>query len=202
MLYKRTNRVIMLICILFITFFIYPKDRNKKNRPVWNPTTWQSELPPITLNTKGGLKEYTFVELIRADGYLCPGSARCYKTLQTALPLLFPNTTPDIIDLHILYGPSDCATRVFNFLQTDIDHSKKFITMDPSLLGREMVVQRLSTNKTVNIIYDIPAADGHDPEGASAGDLILKAEDGIDMSMQYYFIISHYYESFSYKYML
>ena len=37
---------------------------------------------------------------------------------------------------------------------------------------------------SIRIIFDKPAADGHDPEGAMAADVVLKAEDGAGMSVE------------------
>ncbi|MCW5209108.1 hypothetical protein VU10_02695 [Desulfobulbus sp. US1] len=60
----------------------------------WEPTAWQKTLPAIVVQDGGTTQEYSFVDLIQADGYLCPGSARAYKALEVALPLLYKGTPP------------------------------------------------------------------------------------------------------------
>jgi len=144
------------------------------NKPVWEATSWQSSLPPIVVTNK----QYSFEELIRADGYLCPGSAMAYKTLQTALPLLFAGATPAQDDFTISYGPSECSQKVFNYAMGSNS------ALDSSLLGREQIVTRTSTGVRVRIVYDKPATDGHTPEAAAAADLILRATDGAGMKVE------------------
>lgn len=178
-LFKATS--FMLLLSTPLNLFSNDFNRNRKNKPVWTPTPWQLELPPIVFNTNDSSMEFSFTEIIEADGYLCPGSARCYKTLQTALPILYPDTTPTIGDFIILYGPSECATRVFDMFLSKMDVTEQFIELDNSLMGREMIVKRISTQQMVKILYDIPSADGHNPDGASVGDTILKAKNNAGM---------------------
>ena len=154
-----------------------------KNKPVWKLTDSQKELPPIVIIDDGREREFSFESLIKADGYLCPGSARSYKTLLTALPILFGNSIPKIEDFKIMYGPSDCSTRVYEYLMSGADQLEEHLVLDELMLGREHIVTRISTGESVKIIYDLPAADGHNKDGAEAGDLVLYAEDGVGMEV-------------------
>jgi len=154
-----------------------------KNKPVWTPTDWQKTLPSIVVEENGKQKEYIFLSLIKADGYLCPGSARAYKTLQVALPMLFKDTTPVKGDFKISYGPSNCTKKVLNYFMKGFT-SKEFLESDESLAGRTISISRISTGKRVKITYTPSSNEkGHDKEGAKAGDLILHAEDGKGMSV-------------------
>ena len=131
----------------------------------------------------GSEVEFSFQSLINADGYLCPGSARSYKTLLTALPVLFGDSLPALGDFRIAYGPSDCSTRVFQYFISSTAPIEEYLALDESMLGREHIVTRISTGEAVRIVYSIPSADGHTPEGAEAGDLVLSAEDGEGMQI-------------------
>ncbi|MCI5150402.1 MAG: hypothetical protein D3916_13625, partial [Candidatus Electrothrix sp. MAN1_4] len=81
----------------------------------WEPTEWQKTLPALTVQDKGVTKAYSFTDLINADGYLCPGSARAYKALQVALPILYKNSTPIKGDFKITHGASMCTSLVYDF---------------------------------------------------------------------------------------
>lgn len=146
-----------------------------KNRPEWEPTRSQIELDSIVLQDKNKIVKFTFEELILADGYLCPGSARAYKTLQIALPMLFDNEVPVKDDIVISFGPSECAARVFMYMY---DNNNNHVQESMNLKGRELTVKRISTGKMVSIEFLIPDVDGHTPEAAEVGDKILKAVDG------------------------
>jgi hypothetical protein len=134
------------------------------------------------VDEKGTQKAYTFRKLIEADGYLCPGSARAYKTLQVALPLLYKDTIPVKGDFQIIYGPSDCATRVYKYFMKKFI-KKEYLTLDKSMKGMESMVIRKSTGMKVRITFDPPADNGHNPKGAKAGDVILKAKNGDGMKI-------------------
>jgi len=181
--------ILTIICCCFL--FLYTqvdakggKESGKgKNKPVWTATKWQKTLPPVSVEEKGKQKEYKFLALIKADGYLCPGSARAYKTLQVALPMLFENITPIKGDFKITYGPSDCTTKVYKYFMKNFT-SKKYLELDKSIVGRTIIISRISTGRKVIITYDSSSgSQGHDPEGAKAGDVILHAEDGNGMSI-------------------
>jgi len=154
-----------------------------RNKQVWTPTNQQNELPSIIIKGIEGLIEYSFQSLIEADGYLCPGSARCYMTLNTALPILYKDSEPILGDFKIIYGPSDCADRVYKFFMGDEYQSEEYLYSDESSQGREQTIIRISTGEQVHIVYNIPAADGHTPEGATAGDFVLNSTDGKGMKV-------------------
>ncbi len=191
------NRKILILLIIgiFLTGFqqLMAEGQNNsnsnrgtgRNKPVWTPTSKQNELPPIVIREKGDLIKYSFQSLIEADGYLCPGSARCYMTLYTALPMLFNQSESVMGDFKIIYGPSDCATRVYEFFMGNKYNSDEFLHADESLHGREQTVIRISTGEQVHIIYSIPAADGHSLEGAAAGDFVLNSTDGAGMIVSF-----------------
>ncbi len=191
---KRKRIVILAISIFLICFQqLSAEGRNNpgtnreagRNKPIWTPTSQQNELPPIVITNKNGLSEYSFQSLIEADGYLCPGSARCYMTLYTALPMLFDESEAVMGDFKIVYGPSDCATRVYEFFMDNEYQSEEYLYVDNLYSGREQTVIRISTGAEVRIVYDIPAIDGHTPEGAAAGDLVLHATDGDGMIVSF-----------------
>jgi len=176
--------IITIICC-FLLFLNAPVDakggkgRGKgKFKPVWTLSNWQKALPSIIVEEKGKQKEYTFLNLIKADGYLCPGSARAYKALQVALPILYEDATPVKGDFKITYGPSDCTTKVYNYFMKNFT-SKEYLELDESMQGRTIMISRISTGKKVKITFS-PSSEskGHTPEGAKAGDAILHAEDG------------------------
>ena len=152
----------------------------QRNRPVWEMTEYQKELPPIEILEAGVVKAYSFRQLIEADGYLCPGSARAYKALLIALPYLYVDETLETGDLKIEYGPSACAEKVFGWFMNLHDGN---LVQDESLMGREIIVSRIATDERVHIVFDEPDADGHNPEGAAAGDAVLRAEDGNGMTI-------------------
>ncbi|MCI5159545.1 MAG: hypothetical protein D3906_14160, partial [Candidatus Electrothrix sp. AUS1_2] len=81
----------------------------------WEPTEWQKGLPAIAVQDKGVTKSYSFTDLIEADGYLCPGSARAYKALEVALPLLYEGSTPVKGDFKITHGAALCTSLVYDF---------------------------------------------------------------------------------------
>lgn len=151
-----------------------------KNKPQWSPTSWQKKLPSIVINKDNHTRKYSFVKLIEADGYLCPGSARSYKTLLTALPLLFGEHMPDMEDITIHYTLSPCSEKVYKyFLGSSLCRSH--LRNNENLEGRQHMIERNSTGKKILITYTIPDANGHTPESARAGDKVLKATDGDGM---------------------
>ena len=169
---------ILLPALLFAVVPIFTEKgsgNKQKNKPVWEMTEYQKELPPVEVIEGDKARIYSFKELIEADGYLCPGSARVYKSLITALPLLFKEEIPQKKDIYIKYGPSDCADKVMHYFMGFADNN---IEQDQTLAGREIIISRISTEKYIHIVYDEPSADGHTPDGAAAGDAVLRAEDG------------------------
>ncbi len=156
----------------------------RRNKPQWNPTSWQQTLPDIVVKEGSSKKKYSFRSLIDADGYLCPGSARCYQTLKTALPLLYKNSVPVKGDFTILYGPSPCAERVYEYFMGSQYRSNKYLRCDESLSGRQQAIIRKSTGMKVLITYDSPEARGHTNQGAQAGDAVLKASNGAGMKIE------------------
>lgn len=158
--------------------------RKQKNKPTWTPSAWQKELPAIVITEKGREKTYSFQSLIRADGYLCPGSAWSYQTLRIALPLLFKEETPEKSDIQILYGESKCATRVFKYFMGNPYSGPASVTCDPDMPGRQQAILRKSTGVKVVVTYAPPAADGHTPQGAQAGDAALRARDGDGLQVE------------------
>lgn len=143
----------------------------------WEPTAWQKTLPAIVVQEGNAIKEYSFTDLINADGYLCLGSARAYKALQLALPILYKNSPPIKGDFKITYGASICTSLVYDFFMQDyID--KKFLEMDKSIKQKLITLERLSTGKKVTVIFPPSTIRGHNPAAAQAGDVILHAQDG------------------------
>ena len=191
---KKKMWVVIIVCLISVAFHMQVSAQSKssgssskktggKNKPVWKPSDSQKKLPSIRILYDSREAEFSFESLIKADGYLCPGSARSYKTLLAALPLLFGNSIPEMEDIKIIYGPSDCSTRVYEYFIRSVDQIDEHLVLDESMLGREHIVTRISTGKSVKIIYDLPDADGHNREGAAAGDLVLYAEDGEGMKV-------------------
>jgi len=156
----------------------------QQNKPRWTPTSWQKQLPAIVVKDGGRTKKYSFEKLILADGYLCPGSAMAYMTLKTALPLLYGDAAPAKGDFRIMYGPCECATRVYNYFLGSKYRSANHLVCSDKAMGRQHMVVRKSTGAKVRITYDPPAADGHNPEAAEAADVVLKAEKGAGMAVE------------------
>jgi hypothetical protein len=151
----------------------------------WEPTEWQKTLPPIVVQEGEVIREYSFTELIESDGYLCPGSARAYKALQVALPILYENSTPIKGDFKITHGASMCTSLVYDFFMegyTD-NANKKFLERDTSLQKKIISVERLSTGKKVTVVFAPSEVRGHDKAAALAGDKILRAQKGQGMKV-------------------
>jgi hypothetical protein len=157
--------------------------RKNQQKPSWSATEWQKRLPAIVVEEKGKTKKYSFINLIEADGYLCPGSARAYKTLQVALPLLYKDTMPVKGDFQIIYGDSDCATKVYKYFMGKYK-KKEYLTLDKSMKGMECIIIRKSTGMKVRTTFDPPAHNRHNAKGAKAGDVILKAKNGAGMKVE------------------
>lgn len=143
----------------------------------WEPTAWQKTLPPIVVQEGNAIKEYSFTDLINADGYLCLGSARAYKALQLALPILYKNSTPVKGDFKITYGASICTSLVYDFFMQGYT-DKRFLELDKSTKQKLITLERLSTGKKVTVVFPFSTIRGHTPEAAQAGDVILHAQDG------------------------
>lgn len=143
----------------------------------WEPTAWQKTLPAIVIQEGNAIKEYSFTDLINADGYLCLGSARAYKALQLALPILYKNSTPVKGDFKITYGASICTSLVYDFFMQDYT-DKKFLEMDKSIKQKLIILERFSTGKKVTVTFPFSTIRGHTPAAAQAGDVILHAQDG------------------------
>lgn len=143
----------------------------------WEPTAWQKTLPNIKVQDGGAIQEYSFTDLIDADGYLCPGSARAYKALQVALPLLYKGTTPVQGDFKITHGAALCTSLVYDFFMQGYT-DKKFLELDMSITKKLISIERLSTGKKVTVVFPFSTIRGHDPAAAEAGDVILHAEEG------------------------
>jgi hypothetical protein len=148
----------------------------------WRPTEWQKTLPPIRVRQKGKIHEHTFSDLIKADGYLCPGSARAYKALQVGLPLLYENTVPVLGDFTISYGASICAAMVYTFFMQDFA-IKEYLNIDPAIKGKSITLSRISTGEKVTISFQPTEKRGHNPPSAQAGDVILHASNGVGMTV-------------------
>ncbi|WPD24710.1 MAG: hypothetical protein SD837_09130 [Candidatus Electrothrix scaldis] len=149
----------------------------------WEPTAWQKTLPAIVVQDKGATKSYSFTDLIEADGYLCPGSARAYKALQVALPILYKDSTPVKGDFKIIHGPALCTSLVYDFFMEGYTDKtdKTFLELDSSLKKKLISIERLSTGKKVTVIFPPSNVRGHDQVAAEAGDAILHAQEGKDM---------------------
>ncbi|MCI5222651.1 MAG: hypothetical protein D3924_08280 [Candidatus Electrothrix sp. AR4] len=148
----------------------------------WTPTEWQKALPAITVKQGDKLYEYTFSDLIKADGYLCPGSARAYKALRVALPLLYKDTVPVKGDFKITYAASLCTSMVYNFFMEGFT-TKEHLELDRSIKDKSITIKRISTGKKITVTFDPSGIRGHDPVAAQAGDVILHAEDGNGMTL-------------------
>ena len=148
----------------------------------WEPTAWQKTLPPIMVQEKGTNKSYSFTDLIEADGYLCLGSARAYKALQVALPILYKDSTPVKGDFKITHGPALCTSLVYDFFMEGYT-DKAFLELDSSLKEKLISIERLSTGKKVTIVFPPSTIRGHDKVAAEAGDVILHAQDGQGMTI-------------------
>ena len=178
---------IVMVALSFVYHFEARGNRfagGKKGKPQWSPTSRQKSLPDIVVKEGSRQKTYSFRSLIDADGYLCPGSARCYQTLKTALPLLFKDAVPEKGDLIILYGSSSCAERVYNYFMGRKYRSDTHLRCDKSLAGRQQAIIQKSTGTKVLITFDPPEADGHNPQGARAGDAVLMASNGAGMKIE------------------
>ena len=151
----------------------------------WEPTEWQKTLPPIVVQEGDTIKEYSFTKLIEADGYLCPGSARAYKALQVALPILYKNSTPIKGDFKITHGAAMCTSLVYDFFMGgDTEKAgKKLLELDTSLKEKLISIQRLSTGKKVTVVFPFSSIRGHDQAAAEAGDVILRAKKGQGMTV-------------------
>ncbi|MCI5126201.1 MAG: hypothetical protein D3925_17430, partial [Candidatus Electrothrix sp. AR5] len=134
-------------------------------------------LPAIAVQDKGVTKSYSFTDLIEADGYLCPGSARAYKALQVALPLLYKGTTPVKGNFKITHGAALCTSLVYDFFMQGYT-DKKFLELDTTIKEKLITIQRLSTGKKVTIVFPPSKIRGHDQAAAEAGDVLLRAEEG------------------------
>ncbi|MCI5141045.1 MAG: hypothetical protein D3909_04815 [Candidatus Electrothrix sp. ATG1] len=143
----------------------------------WEPTEWQKTLPPIVVQEGGATKSYSFTDLINADGYLCPGSARAYKALQLVLPLLYKETTPVKGDFKITHGPSLCTSLVYDFFMEGYTDNA-FLELDRTIKKKLISIERLSTGEKITVIFSLSKVQGHDPAAAAAGDLILRAQKG------------------------
>jgi hypothetical protein len=146
----------------------------------WEPTEWQKTLPPIMVQEGETIKAYSFTELIEADGYLCPGSARAYKALQVALPILYKTSTPVKGDFKIIHGASICTSLVYDFLMQGYTDKadNKLLELDITLQKKLISIKRLSTGEKVTVVFDPTGVKGHDKAAAQAGDQILHAEEG------------------------
>jgi hypothetical protein len=151
----------------------------------WEPTEWQKSLPALTIQDKGVTMSYSFTDLINADGFLCPGSARAYKALQVALPILYKNSTPIKGDFKITHGAAMCTSLVYDFfMEGDTEKAgKKLLELDISLKEKLISVQRLSTGKKVTIAFPFSSIQGHDQTAAEAGNVILHAKEGQGMTV-------------------
>ncbi|MCI5145047.1 MAG: hypothetical protein D3923_05830 [Candidatus Electrothrix sp. AR3] len=172
---RKIHITIIICCCLFL---FHLQVRAEK----WEPTLEQQSLPAILVEENGVKKEYTFVDLIRADGYLCPGSAKAYKTLQVALPLLYQDTLPIKGDFKIILSSSPCMIRVYYYFMENFD-SKEYLEIDTVKKGKSITISRISTGKKVTITYPPGGSRGHSPSAAQAGDAILHAEDGKGMTI-------------------
>ncbi len=143
----------------------------------WEPTEWQKTLPAITVLDKGVTKAYNFTELIEADGYLCPGSARAYKALKVALPLLYKEATPVKGDFKITHGAALCTSLVYDFFMQGYT-DKKFLELDTTIKEKRITIERLSTGKKVTVVFPPSEIRGHDKIAAEAGDAILRSQEG------------------------
>jgi hypothetical protein len=162
---------------------IMRKKMQRSGGTIWTPTEWQKTLSAITVRQGGQTRDYAFADLIKADGHLCPGSARAYKALQVALPLLYDHTVPVKGDFKITYGASPCTARVFNFFMQGFT-AKAYLESDPSTRGNSITISRISTGKKVETTYALSGVRGHHSAGAQAGDVILHAEDGDGMAIR------------------
>ncbi len=156
----------------------------QSGKAVWEPTEWQKTLPPIVVVVEEGgvTKEYSFTELIEADGYLCPGSARAYKTLLVALPLLYPNSVPIKGDFKITHGSSLCITSVYKHFMAGFI-APKFLEKDRTTRKKPISIERLSTGKKVTVVFGPSGVQGHNEAAAQAGDAILRAQEGQGMTV-------------------
>jgi len=135
--------------------------QNKQSsKPTWSPTAEQQKLPAIVVKDKNRNVSYSFENLILADGYLCPGSAMAYQTLRTALPLLYGKAIPVKGDFTIVYGPSECAVKVFKYFMGSGYTSTEYLRPSGNEKGIQYIVVRNSTGAKVRITYATPAADG------------------------------------------
>lgn len=167
-----------LVALLFSPL-VFSSLADAKEPAAWNPASnWQKQLPAIKVEEKGQLKEYSFVELIRADGYLCPGSAKAYKVLKDGLPLLFGNAPPVKDDFKITYSPAaECTEKVFKHFMQGFS-TEKHLEADLELSNKTILISRLSTGEQVQITY--PPLKEKDGKG---GDIILHMEDGKGMTI-------------------
>jgi hypothetical protein len=143
----------------------------------WEPTEWQKTLPNIKVQDGAATQEYSFTDLINADGYLCPGSARAYKALEVALPLLYEDSTPVKGDFKITHGAALCTSLVYDFFMQGYT-DKKYLELDTTIKEKLIIIERLSTSKKVTVVFAPSAIRGHDPAAAEAGDVILRAQEG------------------------
>ena len=188
----KTRKIWMVALMVIVALsFVYQSEAQGnrsigigRGKPEWSTTSWQKSLPDIVVKEDSREKTYSFRSLIDADGYLCPGSARCYQTLKTALPLLYKDAVPEKGDLLILYGPSSCAEKVYRYFMGRKYRSDTHLRSDKSLAGRQQAIIRKSTGEKILITYDPPEADGHTPQGARAGDAVLKATNGAGMKIK------------------
>jgi len=148
----------------------------------WEPTKWQKTLPAIVVQDGAATREYSFTDLIQADGYLCPGSARAYKVLEVALPLLYEESTPVKGDFKITYGAALCTSLVYDFFMQGYT-DKEFLDLDTTIKEKLITIQRRSTGKKVTVIFPPSKIRGHDQAAAEAGDVILHAEEGEGMTI-------------------
>ncbi|RWX51335.1 hypothetical protein VU01_11572 [Candidatus Electrothrix marina] len=148
----------------------------------WEPTEWQKTLPNIRVQDGGAIQEYSFTDLINADGYLCPGSARAYKALEVALPLLYKGTTPVKGDFKITHGAALCTSLVYDyFMQGYTD--KEHLELDMGIKKKLITIECLSTGKKVTVVFPPSTIRGHDSAAAEAGDVILHAKEGEGMTI-------------------
>ncbi|MDU9047793.1 MAG: hypothetical protein Q3M30_03010 [Candidatus Electrothrix sp. Rat3] len=148
----------------------------------WEPTEWQKTLPIIRVLDGAAIQEYSFTDLINADGYLCPGSARAYKTLQVVLPLLYEDTTPVKGDFKITHGAALCTSLVYDFFMQGYT-DKKFLELDTTIKEKLITIERLSTGKKITVVFLPSIIRGHDQAAAEAGDVLLRAEEGQGMTI-------------------
>ncbi|CAK8711431.1 hypothetical protein KKHLCK_00425 [Candidatus Electrothrix laxa] len=149
----------------------------------WEPTEWQKTLPNIKVQDGATTQEYSFADLIQADGYLCPGSARAYKALEVALPLLYKEATPVKGDFKITHGAALCTSLVYDFFMQGYT-DKEFLELDTTIKEKLITIERLSTGKKVTVIFaPSDGIRGHDPVAAEAGDVILRAQEGKGMTI-------------------